>query len=149
MYRIHLLILTFLCFTQGPAPAAQPESVSWRENLQEATKEVAEQGRPMLLLFTMDGCGYCQLMKRTTYADRQVAASINSHFIPTRVNGQEHRRLAQRLGIRVYPTTVIISPENRVIDRFDGYVKAQALLPRLTTAAEPAKQARTDSKPVR
>lgn len=153
-HRLFTMVCIGVCLVavaraDEPSVSEPTPTVNWREDLKQATEEVTKQQRPLLLVFTMERCGYCQLMKRTTYNDEQVIASINDNFVPIQICGQEHRRLAQRLGVRVYPTTIIISPENRVVDRMDGYVKAQAILPRLASATHRIEQARTEAVPVR
>jgi len=138
MYQVILLLGAILAiWPSSSASGDEPTcEVHWRPDLNQAVHEGQQQQRPLLIVFTMERCGYCQLMKKTTYADEHVVASINDNFVPMQISGPEHRRLAQKLGVRLYPTTVIISPENRVIDRMDGYVKPQAMLPRLASAVQ-------------
>ncbi|MDA0659658.1 MAG: thioredoxin family protein [Planctomycetota bacterium] len=153
-FRQLAILLMGLCvfasaWADAPTVDESVPTIQWRDDLKKATEEVSQQQRPLLLVFTMERCSYCTLMKRTTYHDEQVVASINENFVPIQICGPDHQRLAQRLGVRVYPTTIIISPENRVVDRMDGYVKAQAILPRLASATHRIEQARVDSVPVR
>ena len=71
-----------------PTVSEPTPTVNWREDLKQATEEVTKQQRPLLLVFTMERCGYCQLMKRTTYNDEQVISSINDNFVPIQICGQ-------------------------------------------------------------
>lgn len=89
------------------------------------------EARPMLLFVTREGCLYCVRMKQQTYADAGVASEITRSFVATTVDGLQQQSLVRQLGVRVYPTTVIISPQNEVLDVIDGFVDSNVLRSRL------------------
>ena len=124
-----LFIALFTVACHGATPA--DDEIAWRPNLAEATQELLKGERPMLLLLTTSACSYCTLMKQTTYTDTEIVSEVNQFFVPMRLDGGQAREIARRLGVRLYPTTVVISPQNRVVARWDGYVKPDALLPKL------------------
>ena len=111
----------------------QADGIQWYVDLDEAWKSTCESGRPMLLFVTLEKCAYCVKMKNGTYNDDGVVSAITDTFVPAQVDGRQFEELVVRLGIRVYPTTVIISPDREVIDRVNGYVSAKVLQARLAT----------------
>jgi thioredoxin-like negative regulator of GroEL len=85
----------------------------------------------MLVYVTMDGCRHCHQMLTTTYQDQTVANEIRAQFVPTVINGSQQHDLVRRFGVRIFPTTFLVGPDNRVIDRIEGYVAADEMRRRL------------------
>jgi thioredoxin-related protein len=92
----------------------------------------------MLLYLTTDGCVHCGRMERDTYTQANVARQIEMHFVAAKIHAGKERQFVRKLGVRVFPTTVIISPDAKVIDSMAGYVTAAEFQKRLTAAARPA-----------
>jgi len=124
-----------------PVPAAdvglaEPPKLNWKTDYAAAHEQRKSQQRPMLVFVSMDGCHFCDRMLATTYADASVASQIQTSFVATYVDGLRQRELAQRFGVRVYPTTYLIAPDNRVLDRIEGYMGADAFKSRIRAAAQ-------------
>jgi len=149
MNRYNLLIRTAalgaLCLLTLRAGAANPSSIHWHTDYIRAREATSREKRPLLLFFTMDGCGYCHLMSQRTFANVRVVEDVSSLFVPVAVDGPRQKWLAQKLGVRVYPTTVLISPDDRVLDVIGGYVDSDHLRRRLAVAA---REYRTAARPV-
>lgn len=71
-------------------------------------------------------------------ADQSVTSDIESKFVPANLLAEKNRELAERLGVRIYPTTVIMSPQLQVLDRMTGFVGPEEIRDRLRVAAETA-----------
>jgi len=112
-------------------PSAEKSAIQWKSDPAEAHRLARQWNRPMLLLITMDGCFYCTKMKQSTYRDAVLASDITNHFVAARVDSKQYATLARELGVQVYPTTVIISPDYKVVDVIRGYVNAKKLRRRL------------------
>jgi thioredoxin-like negative regulator of GroEL len=71
-------------------------------------------------------------MKTQTYEDAAVVGRIRQSYVAASINGPRQPDLARKLGVQVYPTTVILSPDARVLDSIRGYVPPAELQERLT-----------------
>ena len=75
-------------------------------------------------------------MKKNTYRDDGVVADIRQSFVSATVDAKTWTQFVERLGVRIYPSTVIISPDNKVLDRIGGYVEPKTLRARLDVASQ-------------
>ena len=96
--------------------------LKWQTDYAVAQKKRASEHKPLLVFVTMDGCHFCHKMLAETYSDHGVAATIKSKFLPTKIDGTRQQALAQRFGVRIFPTTFFINADNRVVDRVEGYM---------------------------
>lgn len=79
-------------------------------------------GRPALLLFRADWCGYCKKLERETLPDAQVRTEA-SRFTSVAYDAEqpEGRALAQRYGVRGFPTLVLVDAAGNKVDSWAGY----------------------------
>ena len=97
--------------------ARQP--VGWQPWGRDAFALAARLDRPVLLYVGSDDCRWCVVMDRETYADREIAALIDSLFVPVRVDRDERPDVARRYqdqvraiaGLRGLPLTVVLTPD--------------------------------------
>ena len=137
--------------------AAAPVSVQWL-SLQEA--ETKGKGEPRVIVMDIytDWCYWCKVMEKNTYEDPRVAAYVQAKFYPVRFNAENKtsitwkgqsfaynptykvNELAMSLtkGNLAYPTTVIITPDNRSPQYVAGYLKPTDLEPVLKYFGEGA-----------
>jgi protein disulfide-isomerase len=88
----------------------------------------------MLLYISSENCVYCKKMVHDTLADKNVAARIQEEFVPVSVAAEDNRLLVRKLRVRSYPTTIIVSPKSVVLEYISGYISADEMKMRLTTA---------------
>ncbi len=128
-----------LLWCQGEAAAPNKRQagsgIVWHSDVTVAKKVTREKRLPMLVFVTRQDCYYCTKMKQSTYADRDVIAEVHRSFVPVQMSGAGHEPAVQKLGIQLYPTTVLLSPEGEVLDVITGYVPVDELKPRLEAAA--------------
>jgi YHS domain-containing protein/thioredoxin-related protein len=99
---------------------AEAAHVSWHKDFQQAAQESIRSGKPMLVKFTAVWCGYCQKMKQS-FADKSVSQHLNTCFVPVIIDADSNQRLVNAIGIEGLPTTVIISPDLKVLTKIVGY----------------------------
>lgn len=104
--------------------AATPADGIWQRDLASAWKISQQTGRPLVLFVTMDGCYFCDKMALETYRDPTVRRELSARFVPAVVDSDRYPALVRKLNVEVFPTTVIISPQARVLESFPGYVDA-------------------------
>jgi thioredoxin-related protein/YHS domain-containing protein len=109
---------------QGFVSAAE---VQWKKDLRQAAALASEQNKPMLVMVSAPWCGYCQQMLKTTFRDEKVAGHLNQCFVPVYLDADEYPELVEKLEVEGLPTTLIISPEMKVLERHAGYLSAGQL----------------------
>jgi thioredoxin-related protein len=129
-------LLFVLCLVAGRVSSGMdPRLEPWQADLNAAWQKAKATKRPLLLVASMEGCHYCEEMKRNTLHDRQVLAEIQHSYVPAAVKAADRPNLIEKLQIRIFPTTVIISPEGRVLDTIRGYVPPEQFRARLASVS--------------
>ncbi len=108
-------------------PAAYRSTVSWETDFHRAADVSRQTGRPMLIRIGADWCGHCQRMKREAYSDRQVIADLNRAYVAVDLDADANQDLIRRFQVTSLPTTLVMSPDMRIIDRQEGYRSAEQL----------------------
>ncbi|MCC6491644.1 MAG: thioredoxin family protein [Pirellulales bacterium] len=101
--------------------------------------------RPILIFATSPHCPHCVRMIGETLRTPHVNRFLNDSFETVYADRLEQPELTAKLGIRRFPTTIVVGPDNQVIDVLEGYVDAKTLAQRLRTtvaAHPPATQTR-------
>jgi len=123
-----------LCYIIWPNPflfaGTSTESINWL-SFDQAQKNGQDLSKKFLLYFYTDWCGYCRKLEKETFADASVAAYINSHFIPVRINSERLPKVAARYGVGGVPDLRFLTPKGENIARWPGYIEAGKLLPLL------------------
>ena len=85
----------------------------------------------MLVLFSTDGCHFCTKMMNETYSHPGVQRMLREHVETVKVNARDYPAVVERLGIRGYPTTLLVSPDGNVMDAIEGFASAKAFTGRI------------------
>lgn len=99
-------------------------SITWASNYNSAKQEAFHSDKTIILFFTSKWCVPCRIMKREVWADKQVAASVNEHFIPVAidVDNPVDAAVLARYNVVGAPVTIITDPQGNVLDWRDGGV---------------------------
>lgn len=113
------LVLALASFAAaGRAGAAPKGLVKWRP-IVSGEAEAKKAGKLVLYFFTADWCGPCHLLEQQVFSQKAVADQIAKDFVPvlvrdvsreTGTNSPEMLRLAERYGLRGFPTLVVSRP---------------------------------------
>jgi thioredoxin-related protein/YHS domain-containing protein len=98
------------------------DAVRWESDFETAMQKAAQQNRLVLVHFWNDGCPPCKEVDRTVFPDPQVAQAIHASYVPVKVHAGQRADLAQKLGVRAWPTDVILTPRG---DKLGQYVSPQ------------------------
>ena len=142
---VRIMTMTAVCAVVGAFAAGTTadaaETVAWQPGVSQAQAVAAQQSRPMLIFVTSSSCGYCTKMKRDSLANENVVSMINGSFVPLKLDANRDRRLVEQLRVDAFPTTFVVAPDGRVVDRDSRIPSREAVLAafgRRRTAAGPA-----------
>lgn len=127
-----LLFLSICCSAVcQSAQAADP--IAWSSSFDAAQRSARQSGRPMLVLLSKEHCPYCTKLKSQTLTAPDVIQAVNGQFVPVKLDGPQNQALVKRAGVKMYPTLLVVTADNRVINKIDGYVDPTTLTRRLSS----------------
>jgi thioredoxin-related protein len=125
-----LLFSLFVLLLSGQTGWAQ-EGIQFFEGSLEEAKALAETEDKLLFVESYaDWCGPCKLMAREVFADPEVGAYFNEHFINVKLDMDQrvNQAFARAHNIRAIPDMMILTTEEAVVNRKLGYVPKRAFL---------------------
>ncbi|QZA33610.1 thioredoxin domain-containing protein [Hydrogenibacillus sp. N12] len=95
------------------------DPVDWRPWGDAALEEARQAGKPIFLSIGYSTCHWCHVMHRESFLDADVARWLNEHFIPIKVDREEHPDVDEfymtavqaMTGEGGWPLTVFLTPE--------------------------------------
>lgn len=147
--RAHVLILlavaSFVAVASAERPVARPVNASgerpqiaWQQDIESAWNVMKREQRPLLLFVTTDECIHC-LRMQSTLTDAKIVENVQASYVAVAAHERDIPNVTERLQIRVFPTTVLISPQAEVLDIISGYTDSNRLQTRLESASKRAK----------
>ena len=103
------------------------ERVPWRKDFAAACAEARSRDVPVFAEFTATWCGPCQEMRRTTWADRTVAAALTK-CVPVQIDIDAERDLALRYAPDAVPTLVLMDADGHVLRSETGAMSVDEFL---------------------
>ena len=104
-------------------PAAEKPGIKWENTFDEALKKAKRTGKPVMIDFWADWCGWCHRLDATTYRDETVM-QLAKGFVPVKLNAEGTKAevaIAVRYGVTSLPTIAFISPSGRMVLRLEGF----------------------------
>lgn len=123
----------------GAAGAGDPSpAIRWVDGLPQAKSVSDRTGKPMLIVFGADYCGYCKKLDADVFANPQVSRYINEGFVPVHLDTAEdaNKRAAQILEVTHLPCSVILAPNADQLGRISGYKEASPYFQDLAAARQ-------------
>ena len=85
-------------------------------------------GKKILLYFHADWCGYCHKMDREVFSREEVAAFMNQHFVPIKIDTDAEKKLAEEYRVTGLPTTWFLDGKGTPIQSLPGYLPRSTFL---------------------
>jgi protein disulfide-isomerase len=133
-FRKLALWLTALVVSGSLACAEEPAPIHWLTEYASARREGIKEDRLVLLFVTSDHCGYCLKMQDNTLSNQSIVQTLQTKFVPAKLTLKLDDELAQQLQVSIYPTTMIISPQGKILDYARGYLSPEELHLRMDSA---------------
>ena len=95
--------------------------VNWHTDLQSGWREAKSRNVPMVIFITTDSCIYCDAMKRDTWCNDSVANRLSKGFVAIHLNKHKNQQTLGRIEVTTYPTTILGTPNGKVIGHRLGY----------------------------
>ncbi len=115
------------------AAVAKPRRLFQHATYPAAWKAAQQSNRPILVFVSMPNCHYCVKMKEQVYCLPRVKDLVSNSFETLKADRFAHPKLISSLKIRLYPTTVLVSPNNKIVDVIEGYSDPAKFQQRLQT----------------
>ncbi len=127
----HAVAAALLALFTGVVQADGLPTDVWTSDVPAAWRTAQRLDRPMVVFVSMNNCGHCLRMARQTLRDGGVQAELSAGFVPLFIKVEDHRELIAELGVKTFPTTMVISPDSTVLDEITGYRPAAHVKQRL------------------
>lgn len=89
-------------------------------------------GKPAMLYFTTTWCGYCRKLERETLTSPEVGRHMAGYVnVAYGADGGVGRQLADRYGVRGFPTLVKVDGSGRQAGVFEGFDPPTAFIQRI------------------
>ena len=89
--------------------------ISWGDNLSRAQVLARHSAKPILVHFFSDTCPPCKMMDKHTFPNPEIAKTVQSSFIPVKLNVRQNPREAQMFNVQSVPTDIVLSPDGQKI----------------------------------
>lgn len=91
--------------------AGAAESINWHHWELDAFEAAKAQNKIILVNVGMEGCAACGRMEALTYADSDVVALINEHFVAIEVDAEARPDIGERYSDWAWPATMFLAPD--------------------------------------
>jgi len=105
-----------------PGGKTRPQRIFSETSIEKGWQRASQLRQPMLVMFTSDHCRYCKKMLAETYAHPAIEQLLAANTQTVLAHASDYQGLIKKLGIRGYPSSVLIAPNGDVIDFMQGFV---------------------------
>ena len=99
--------------------------IAWQKDMDHALDMAKSDGKVIVVDVYTDWCGWCKKMDQVIYSDPLVVGlSRQEIFLKLDAeDGGQGQQFARRMGVKGYPTTIVIDGEGRRLKQVAGFIK--------------------------
>jgi len=101
-----------------------PSKISWINNFERGTSRAKSAGKPVMIDFYTDWCGWCKKLDSDTYKDKEVLL-LSTKFVCIKIDGDDNKGLVKKYSIRGYPTVLFLNSDKKETGRIPGFLPAR------------------------
>lgn len=107
-----------------------------KDDFERALTKARIEGKPVMIFFYTDWCGWCQSMDRYIFSNKKMTDFSSRELISLRMNAEKKKAFAllRKYRVRSYPTVIFVNPQGKEIFRINGFVPPKDFL-RMTKVA--------------
>lgn len=137
-FRLPIVIAVLLLWVVAPGALANtaPSRIDWQPFSPAAFAQARAEGKLVLLDLVAVWCHWCHVMDAKTYADPEVAAYIEKHYVPVQADHDARPDLAERYREWGWPATVVLNAQGEDVVKRAGYIERDSMLSLLTAVVE-------------
>lgn len=120
MKRLTSLTVLLLLVSSAGLSAVTLGDLEFGEDFAAISNTAQETRHAMLIDFYTDWCFWCKVMDDSTFPDPYVQKFLKN-FELGKINAEVDTLLAQKYGVRSFPTFLLLKPDGTEIDRIVGY----------------------------
>ena len=117
MRQLALTVTTALLAVGLVVSPVLAEQIQWAQNLDQARLLASQQNKLLLIHFWTPDCGPCKTIESKVFPTAMVAAAINRHFVPLKVNAYENEALRSHFDVRKWPTDVVSTVDGQQLSQ--------------------------------
>lgn len=95
-------------------PRQSASTMAFVDGFAAGQRAAAASGKPLVLFFTAEWCGYCHEMAREALADGRVVA-LSKQFVCVRIDADAEPHVCQRFNIPGMPTLLFLGADGRAL----------------------------------
>jgi len=115
----------------GQRRSASRNAIFTHPSIEQAWESAVAENKTLLVMFKTDHCHYCTKMLSETYNHPAIQRMLAKDTESVLANAEDYQALTKKMGIRGYPTTLLISPQGEVLDLLEGFVDAKTFAKRV------------------
>ncbi len=100
--------------------ASAAEALTWGDDIDQAVRKAAQDGKPVLVEFSAAWNPWCQALAEKTYPDEGVQ-DLLGRFVRVRVDAEKHPELMKRFKVEKVPTLIVLDAKGAEVRRIDGF----------------------------
>lgn len=102
--------------------------IEWQQLTNETFVNAKQENKIVLLNLEANWCHWCHVMHDSTYANPEVIAYINAHFIPVKADQDANPELSNRYKEYGWPATIFLNAKGEDVVKRAGYISPKSFL---------------------
>jgi thioredoxin-related protein len=130
--RMKIIIMSLVVFAMiNLNLGLKAEELKFETGSWEKAIELAQKSNKYIFVDAYtDWCGWCKVMDKETFTDKETIDFINANFIPVKYEMETGfgQKLAMKYRVRGFPTQLFFSPDGKLIYESAGYQPPKAFI---------------------